>query len=162
MLGEVFQDIDDKISFIENKIKITEQILKRVEDKTKYLSIKYNPKNYIYGYCDVYNMNILHNIRYGRLHYNCCEFLYKTIYVGDAIFVSPIENDDGIITCHESNIINNPIMLDLLRFTHKYFCDLEKGQIYFEGANILHPMGYIIYNIVPKKNVVYIEALIND
>jgi len=162
MLGEVLQDIDDKISYIENKIKITEQILKRVEDNTKKLSIKYTPKNYIYGYCDVYNMNILYNIRYGRLHYNCCEFLYKTIYVGDAIFVSPVENDDGIITCRGSNIINNPIMLDLLRFTDKYFKDLEEGQIYFEGANILHPMSYIIYNIVPKKNVVYIEALIND
>ena len=162
MLDKVLQDIEDKILYLENKINITEKILKRVEDNTKYLSIKYTPKNYIYGYCNVYNMNILHNIRYGRLHYNCCEFLYKTIYVGDAIFVSPVENDDGIITCRESNIINNPIMLDLLRFTHKYFKDLEEGQIYFEGANILHPMCYIIYNIVPKKNVVYIEALIND
>ena len=107
-------------------------------------------------------MNILHNIRYGRLHYNCSDFLYKTIYVGDAILVSPVENDDGIITCHESEIIINPIMLDLLRYSNKYFHELDKDQIYFEGANILNPMSYNIYNIVPKKNVVYIEAWIND
>jgi hypothetical protein len=162
MLGEVLIDIDDKISYIENKIKMTEYILKKVEDNTKYLSIEYNPKKNIYEYCEEYNMNYLYNIRYGRLHYNCNEFLYKTIFVGNAIFVSPVENDNGIITCRESNIIKNPIMLDLLRFTDKYFKDLEEGQIYFEGANILHPMSYIIYNIVPKKNVVYIEALIND
>jgi len=162
MLGEELFDIDNDISYIENEIKITEKILKRVEDNTKYLSIEYNPKKNIYEYCEEYNMNCLYNIKYGNLHYKCSEFLYKTIYEGNAILVSPVENDNGIMTCHESEIINNSIMLDLLRFSNKYFHELDEEQIYFEGANILNPMAYIIYNIVPKKNVVYIEAWIND
>ena len=66
-----------------------------------------------------------YNIYFDNLHYCCENYLYKIIYHGKCVMKHTIlyfDNNGEIeeYALFESDIIKNPIMLDLLRFTSNY------------------------------------------
>ena len=81
-----------------------------------------------------------YNIYFDNLHYSCENYLYNTIYYGECIMKHTIiYYDDNYdiedYALFESEVIRNPIMLDLLRFTSKYV-DEDTHHRFVEGYDI--------------------------
>lgn len=81
-----------------------------------------------------------YNIHFDNLSYCSNDYLYDTIYNGECIMSHTILyfDDNGEIeeyALFESDVIKNPIMLDLLQFTSKYVDD-DEDHHFAEGVDI--------------------------
>jgi len=81
-----------------------------------------------------------YNIHFDNLSYCCENYLYKIIYHGECVMKHTILyfDDNGDIeeyALFESDVITDPIMLDLLRFTSNYV-DEDTHHHFVEGYDI--------------------------
>jgi len=81
-----------------------------------------------------------YNIHFDNLSYCCENYIYNTIYHGECVMKHTILyfDDNGEIeeyALFESDVITDPIMLDLLRFTSNYV-DEDTHHHFVEGYDI--------------------------